>query len=50
MSRAFKIGGGLAAVGAGYYFYQAGGDPKVARKTFEGMFGFTALQPTESYC
>lgn len=36
MSRAFKIGGGIAAVGAGYYFYQAGGDSTVAKKKFEG--------------
>merc|ERR1712227_164762 len=35
MSRALKIGGGIAAVGAGYYFYQAGGDPKAAQKRFE---------------
>lgn len=28
---------GLAAAGGvGYYFYQAGGDPKVAEKKFEG--------------
>jgi hypothetical protein len=40
MSRAFKIGGGLAAVGAGYYFYQAGGDPKAAQKRFEGRTSF----------
>lgn len=37
MSRALKIGGAAAAVGAGYYFYQAGGDPKAAQKRFEGM-------------
>ena len=37
MSRALKIGGTVAAVGAGYYFYQAGGDPKAAQKRFEGM-------------
>ncbi|KAM0705880.1 hypothetical protein Q7P35_007240 [Cladosporium inversicolor] len=35
MSRALKIGGTVAAVGAGYYFYQAGGDPKAAQKRFE---------------
>jgi hypothetical protein len=36
MSRALKVGGTVAAVGAGYYFYQAGGDPKAAQKRFEG--------------
>jgi hypothetical protein len=36
MSRAVKIGGTVAALGAGYYFYQAGGDPKAAQKRFEG--------------
>ncbi|KAM0714788.1 hypothetical protein Q7P37_009252 [Cladosporium fusiforme] len=35
MSRALKIGGVAAAAGAGYYFYQAGGDPKAAQKRFE---------------
>jgi len=27
--------GGVAAAGAGYYLYKAGGDPKVAEKQFE---------------
>jgi polyhydroxyalkanoate synthesis regulator phasin len=31
------IGGGALLAGAGYYFYQAGGDPKVAQKKAEGM-------------
>jgi len=35
MSRALKIGGGVAAVGAGYYFYRAGGDATAAKKRFE---------------
>jgi hypothetical protein len=48
MSRAFKIGGGLAAVGAGYYFYQAGGDPKGAQKRFEGTIQLSPL--TLSHC
>ena len=37
MSRALKIGGGVVAVGAGYYFYRAGGDATAAKKRFEGM-------------
>ena len=43
MSRALKIGGTVAAVGAGYYFYQAGGDPKAAQKRFEGRINFFSL-------
>lgn len=38
MSRAFKLAGGVAAVGAGYYIYQAGGSPRVAEKQFERQF------------
>ena len=34
--RVVKIGGVLAAAGAGYYLYTAGGDPKVAQKQAEG--------------
>lgn len=34
--RAIKWGGGIAAAGAGYYLYSAGGDPKAAQKRFEG--------------
>ncbi len=34
--RAVRIGGILAAAGAGYYLYTAGGDPKVAQKQAEG--------------
>jgi hypothetical protein len=37
MSRALKIGGGVVAVGTGYYFYRAGGDATAAKKRFEGM-------------
>lgn len=44
MSRALKIGGTVAAVGAGYYFYQAGGDPKAAQKRFEGMLASLLFQ------
>ncbi|MDI1485234.1 MAG: hypothetical protein OHK93_000371 [Ramalina farinacea] len=33
--RALTFGGIAAAGGVGYYFYQAGGDPKVARKEAE---------------
>ena len=29
--RAITVGGGVAAAGIGYYLYQAGGDPKVAK-------------------
>lgn len=37
MSRRLVTGVGLvAAGGVGYYFYQAGGDPKVAQKKAEG--------------
>ncbi|KAF2009149.1 hypothetical protein BU24DRAFT_428671 [Aaosphaeria arxii CBS 175.79] len=33
--RFVKIGGIAAAAGAGYYLYNAGGDPKLAEKKFE---------------
>lgn len=34
-NRLLYIGGPIAAA-AGYYFYQAGGDPKAAQKRLEG--------------
>jgi hypothetical protein len=34
--RALTVGGLIVAGGAGYYFYSAGGDPKVAQKDLEG--------------
>ena len=34
--RALQAGGVLAAAGAAYYLYQAGGNPKAAEKKFEG--------------
>ena len=39
-SRALPIIGGLAAIGGGYYFYTAGGDPKVAKKQVERQYHF----------
>jgi hypothetical protein len=36
-NRAFTLLGVAAAGGVGYYLYNAGGDPKVAQKKFEGM-------------
>ena len=33
--RAVTVGGLAVAGGVGYYLYQAGGDPKVARKEVE---------------
>jgi hypothetical protein len=33
--RAIQVGGAAVLAGAGYYFYQAGGDPKVAEKMVE---------------
>jgi hypothetical protein len=36
-NRIVTIGGGALLAGAGYYFYKAGGDPKVAQKKVEGM-------------
>lgn len=35
--RFMKVGGAALVAGAGYYFYQAGGDPKVAQKKAEGQ-------------
>lgn len=35
--RFVKVGGAALVAGAGYYFYQAGGDPKVAQKKAEGQ-------------
>jgi hypothetical protein len=35
--RAVRILGLVAAGGAGYYLYTAGGDPKVAQKQAEGI-------------
>ena len=35
--RVLTYGGLTAAAAAGYYLYQAGGDPKVAEKKFESM-------------
>jgi hypothetical protein len=35
--RAVTTVGALAVAGAGYYFYQAGGDPKTAQKMAERM-------------
>ena len=41
MSKRFLTAGALAlAGGAGYYMYQAGGDPKAAEKRAEGMQPF----------
>ena len=38
MSNRVVTVGGLALLGGvGYYFYQAGGDPKVAQKKAEGL-------------
>ncbi|EME46676.1 hypothetical protein DOTSEDRAFT_70624 [Dothistroma septosporum NZE10] len=34
-NRVVTIGGGALLAGVGYYFYQAGGDPKVAQKKAE---------------
>ena len=36
--RLVKVVGVGAVAGAGYYLYQAGGQPKVAEKKFERMF------------
>jgi hypothetical protein len=36
VNRAVTIGGVAVASGIGYYFYAAGGDPKVAQKKAEG--------------
>lgn len=36
--RILKLGGVLAAGGAGWYLYKAGGDPKAAEKRFEGPY------------
>jgi len=39
MSRRVLLGSGVALAGAaGYYLYNAGGDPKVAEKSFEREF------------
>lgn len=40
-NRAVQILGVTALAGAGYYFYQAGGDPKAAQKRFEGTHTLT---------
>lgn len=34
-SKAVPLIGGLVVLGGGYYFYNAGGDPKVAKKQVE---------------
>lgn len=36
-NRAVTYGGAALLAGVGYYFYQAGGDPKVAQKKAEGL-------------
>jgi len=41
-SRTPLILGLAVAGGVGYYFYQAGGDPKVAEKKFEGKIEIAA--------
>lgn len=38
--RAVPVIGGIALAGAGYYFYKAGGDPKVAKATAERQLQF----------
>jgi hypothetical protein len=38
--------GAVAAAGAGYYLYAAGGDPKVAQKKIKGNFPSHVLFPT----
>ena len=37
--RALQVGGLAVLGGVGYYFYQAGGDPKAAQKKAEGKTG-----------
>jgi hypothetical protein len=37
-NRPLLLGAAAVAGGAGYYFYKAGGDPKVAEKAFESTF------------
>ena len=39
-SRPLLLGGLVVAGAAGYYLYNAGGDPKVAEKQFESMYLF----------
>lgn len=34
--------GATVLAGAGYYFYKAGGDPKVAQKKLEGTWTYNA--------
>ena len=38
--RVVPVVGGVAVVGLGYYFYQAGGDSKVAKKEIERRYSF----------
>ena len=44
--RAVKLGGVLAAAGAGYYLYTAGGDPKVAQKQAESRESPSVCEPS----
>lgn len=37
-NRVVTVGGGALLAGVGYYFYQAGADPKVAQKKAEGSW------------
>ena len=46
-NRVVTFGGAALLAGAGYYFYQAGGDPKVAQKKAEGQS--TSISPSSRY-
>jgi hypothetical protein len=42
-NRPLLLGGAAVAGGAAYYLYKAGGDPKVAEKTFESKLTAASL-------